>query len=114
MSLCVKKHGRCSWERGWAGAGDGAEGSAGLGLVEIITFPQLCGQGHWARAAFKAERIPCAQSFSEPLLRWCALLFLKSQGRCVVSLKLSGVQNPVLTEAPVGHRAVMAELGLAV
>lgn len=33
---------------------------------------------------------------------------------CVVSLKLSGVQNPVLTEAPVGHRAVMVELGLAV
>ena len=26
-------------------------------------------------------------------------------------LKLFGVQNPVLTEAPVGHSAVMAELG---
>ena len=36
----------------------------------------------------------------------------KSQGWCVVSLKLFGVQNPVLTGAPVGHSAVRAELGL--
>lgn len=37
MSLCVKKRGQCSWEREWGGAGDGAESSAGMGLVEVIS-----------------------------------------------------------------------------
>ena len=69
MSVCVKRRGQCSWERGWGGAGDGAESSAGMGLVEVIMFPQLCGQGHLACTVFKAKRIPYLQDFSEPLTR---------------------------------------------
>lgn len=41
MSLCLKKQGQCSWGReGGRVAGDGAERSAGPGLVKIIIFPQ--------------------------------------------------------------------------
>lgn len=39
MNLYLRKQGQCSWGREGV-AGDGAERSAGLDLVEIIILPQ--------------------------------------------------------------------------